>query len=216
MSPTPYWILLGLSAFTLGSIPFGLLLARIFVGKDVRSEGSGNVGATNVTRVAGFWPAGFLTFLFDFSKGFVPLVLVHNEWLPSVFQDAYNQLGPSSQEWMLWGLALLSVLGHCYSPFLKFNGGKGVATALGVVSVLSPWAAFAGVLAFGATYFHTRLGSLSSLNALMIVAIVHVATNDAQYPWIFGMLILWVIVVRHDSNLESLLEGSERTVRPSA
>src|SRR6516162_4415631 len=115
-------------AYLLGSIPFGLILTKLFGGKDIRQHGSGNIGATNVSRVAG--PvAGILTLLFDAAKGGVAV------WL------AGRLTGCSASSMIAAGIAAL--LGHCFPVWLKFKGGKGVATALGVFLILSPAAALA-------------------------------------------------------------------------
>jgi acyl phosphate:glycerol-3-phosphate acyltransferase len=202
-----------LVAFVLGSIPFGLLMARIFGGPDLRNSGSGNIGATNVTRVVGFWPAGFLTFLFDALKGTASVLLASSRfegiwegWLE--FPAQHWQPGNLA---LIWTSGLLAVLGHCYSPWLKFRGGKGVATAFGVIAVLSPWAATVGALSFLLTFLSTRVGSLSSLVGLLLVAVTHAclpASEAGPHLW-SGALILFVILVRHERNLDALLEGRE-------
>src|SRR5215475_4910310 len=121
------------AAYLLGSIPFGLILAKILGGKDVRKSGSGNIGATNVTRVAGP-AAGILTLLLDAAKGAAAV------WLTGRFSEQ------SAATIMLAGIAAL--VGHCFPVWLKFKGGKGVATALGVFLALAPLAALGGLLFF--------------------------------------------------------------------
>src|SRR5215472_17253543 len=120
-------------AYLFGSIPFGLILSKLLGARDVRKSGSGNIGATNVARVAR--PvAGILTLLLDVAKGTLAV------WLGERFS------GHSAAILMLAGIAAL--LGHCYPLWLKFKGGKGVATALGVFLVLSPWAALSALAFF--------------------------------------------------------------------
>ena len=134
-------------AFLMGSIPFGLLVARIFKVKDLTSQGSGNIGATNVSRVLGFWPAGALTFALDLLKGILPVLAL----LPMGSQIWLGTFGLPETDFSataIWSAGLFAVLGHCYSPWLHFKGGKGVATGFGVLVVLSPLAGLAGILAF--------------------------------------------------------------------
>src|ERR1700741_2575834 len=122
---TPTTILL-LAAYLLGSIPFGLLLAKLLAGSDIRKSGSGNIGATNVARVVGP-AAGILTLVLDVAKGAAAV------WLAGRFTEQSSTAMPLA--------AVVALLGHCFPVWLKFKGGKGVATALGVFLMLSPLAA---------------------------------------------------------------------------
>jgi len=105
-----------LLSFLFGSIPFGMFIARSFGVGDIRAEGSGNIGATNVARVAGFWPAGFLTLFLDVLKGLLVIVPVKLNWL------GLDHFQPSQE--LLWSIGLAAVIGHCFTPWLKFQGGK--------------------------------------------------------------------------------------------
>src|SRR3981189_1856519 len=125
--------LIPFAAYLLGSIPFGLLLAKLFGGADVRKAGSGNIGATNVAAVAGRL-AGILTLAFDTGKGAAAV------WLA-------GRVTNESATWMMIA-AFAVLLGHCFPAWLKFKGGKGVATALGVFLALSPLAALSALLLF--------------------------------------------------------------------
>lgn len=190
-------------AFLLGSIPFGLLVARAAQGgadrearKDIRVEGSGNIGATNVSRVLGFWPWGALTFGLDLAKGSAAVL-----WAMSA--------GELSTVWV-WAVALACVLGHCYSPWLRFRGGKGVATGFGVVLVLAPIAALAGIVAFGIAFVATRTGSVSSLCGLLTAAACELVIKPVEAHLALGALLMLVILVRHESNLDALLEKNEK------
>src|SRR5712671_1219356 len=120
-------------AYLLGSIPFGLLLTKLFGGGDVRKTGSGNIGATNVARVAGPLP-GILTLLLDAAKGAAAV------WLAARFSN-------ESAAWMMIA-ALAALIGHCFPVWLKFRGGKGVAPAVGVFLMLAPLAAIGALLVF--------------------------------------------------------------------
>src|SRR5258708_35282224 len=138
------------AAYLLGSIPFGLLFTRLFGGGDVRKSGSGNIGATNVARVAGPVPA-LLTLLFDFAKGAVPV------WLA-------GRLSNESATWMM-SVALAALIGHCFPIWLRFRGGKGVATAAGAFLVLCPPALLGSVILFLIVLFFWRYVSLASISS---------------------------------------------------
>src|SRR5262250_2995606 len=147
---TPANLFLIAMAYLLGSIPFGLMLTKIFGGKDVRKSGSGNIGATNVARIVGP-AAGILTLLLDTAKGAAAV------WLAGRYTEQ------NAAAIMLAGIAAL--LGHCFPAWLKFKGGKGVATALGVFVMLSPLAALGGVLFFLIVVLVWRYVSLGSVSA---------------------------------------------------
>ena len=198
------------ASFLLGSLPMGIWVARAFHVRDIRTLGSGNIGATNVSRVVGFWPAGFLTFLLDVFKGaFFPLLLGP---LGNALLAPALELEPGFfSNGVIWASGLMAVLGHCYSPWLRFNGGKGVATGFGVALVLSPISAAFGLLAFGITFLETKTGSLSSIAGLLFVLISHLVFHSLEpYLW-FGALMVAVIIIRHESNLDAILEGKERS-----
>ena len=142
------WIPFG--AYLLGSIPFGVLLARLAGAGDVRSAGSGNIGATNVARVAGPL-AGILTLVLDTAKGAAAVLLA-------------DRLANGSAMWViLAGLAVL--MGHCFPIWLRFKGGKGVATALGVFLMLSPPSALAALFVFVLVVGYWKYVSLGSISA---------------------------------------------------
>ncbi len=189
------------ACFVIGSIPFGLLISRAFNVNDLTRQGSGNIGATNVSRVVGFWPAGFATLLLDAMKGAGPLMLIQA-------RSAAFQLENVPQ--VLWGSALFLVLGHCFSPWLGFKGGKGVATAFGAILVLSPWAALSGAGAFVLAFMLKRIGSLASLSGVIVASVTHLILNPlGSHLWL-GLLIVLLIVIRHERNIDALLENTER------
>lgn len=189
-------------SFLLGSIPFGLMIAKIYGVENLRAQGSGNIGATNVARVVGFWPAGFLTFLLDALKGLLILAPLKFGWVPEGAIPHSNTL--------LWGIGLAAMVGHCFSPWLKFNGGKGVATTFGVIGVLAPLSGLVGGAVFGLTYLATRVGAAGSLLGLLAAIAVH----RIFYPFepsmlLFGAMV-FVAIYRHESNLDGLLaKGGE-------
>jgi len=192
---------LGVLSFLIGSIPFGLLVAKIYGVENLREQGSGNIGATNVTRVVGFWPAGFITFLLDALKGVLIIAPIKLGWVP-------EGILPGSSLFF-WSMGLLAMLGHCFSPWLKFNGGKGVATTFGVIGLLAPWSALVGGLVFGLVFVATRVGAKGSLLGLLASVSVHLLF----YPFepsvlLFGAMV-FAAIYRHESNLDQFLSDEK-------
>jgi acyl phosphate:glycerol-3-phosphate acyltransferase len=200
MSSIPITVLLiPVAAYLLGSVPFGLLLAKLFGGTDVRKGGSGNIGAANVTRVAGPL-AGVLTLLLDAAKGATAVLLA----------GRYSNDGAT---WMIVA-GLAALVGHCFPVWLKFKGGKGVATAAGVYLALCPPAFFSGLALFilvVAFWRYVSLGSISAAAAMPLLIYFLWAPHHAPPPIItFGALAVAMLVVyKHDGNLQRLVEGTE-------
>jgi len=192
-------VLIPVSAYLLGSIPFGLILGKIFGSGDVRAEGSGNIGATNVARVAGPL-AGILTLLLDGAKGAAAVLLA----------ERYSN---GSAMWMIIA-GLAALIGHCFPIWLKFKGGKGVATAAGVYLALSPLAFLAGLILFILVvgfWRYVSLGSISAAAAMPMLLYFLWAPHHAPPPVItFGALaVAMLIVYKHDANLQRLVNGQE-------
>lgn len=180
-------------AYLCGSISTGVILARQ-AGVDIRRTGSGNIGATNVARTAG-GKAGILTLLGDMAKGFLPVVIV-------------RFLGFS--EVTLAGVALAAFLGHLYPVFLKFSGGKGVATALGVFLGLTPQAMIVPLVLFLVTFIWSRIVSLASMVAAVITPVV-VFLWPYPKTYVFSCLAVSILIlVRHRENIQRLLRGEEK------
>ncbi len=191
--------LIPFGAYLLGSIPFGLLLAKLFGGGDVRKAGSGNIGATNVARVVGPL-AGVLTLVFDTAKGMAAV------WLAERFTGG-------SATWMMIA-ACAVLLGHCFPVWLKFKGGKGVATALGVFLALCPMAAVSALLLFVlcVTYWrYVSLGSVAAAAAMPLLIYFLWAPRHAPPIVIdLGTLAVALLVIyKHNGNLRRLVEGTE-------
>src|ERR1700675_4692930 len=186
-------------AYLLGSVPFGLLLTKLFGGGDVRKAGSGNIGAANVTRVVGPL-AGILTLLFDTAKGAAAV------WLA-------GRVTNESAAWMMIG-AFAVLLGHCFPVWLKFTGGKGVATALGVFLALCPLAAVSALLLFilcVAYWRYVSLGSVAAAAAMPLLIYLLWAPHHAP-PIVIDvgtLAIALLVIYKHDGNLQRLLEGTE-------
>jgi glycerol-3-phosphate acyltransferase PlsY len=185
-------ILLILFGYLMGSVPVGFILGSRS-GIDVREVGSGNVGATNVARVVGK-RQGILTLIADTAKGFLPVILA-------------MQLGASLAATVLVGAA--AFLGHLYPIFLKFKGGKGVATALGVFLAVAPMATLVLVALFAVTVLASRIVSLSSI--LTAVAAPIIFWLFSYPPLVVGMaaFIALAITCRHRSNIRRMMNGSE-------
>jgi glycerol-3-phosphate acyltransferase PlsY len=191
------WI--SVAAYLIGSIPFGILLAKMFGGVDVRKAGSGNIGATNVARVAGPLP-GILTLVLDALKGVAAV------WLAARFANG-------SAMWMtLAGLSAL--IGHCFPVWLRFRGGKGVATAAGMFLALCWPAALGAIGVFILVVLFSRfvsLGSVSAAAAMPLLIYLLWAPHHAP-PLIvtFGAFAAAMLVVyKHDANIQRLVEGRE-------
>ena len=188
-----------IAAYLLGSIPFGLLLGKLFGAADVRKAGSGNIGATNVARVAG--PvAGILTLLLDAAKGALAVYLA-------------ARLSEQSSTWMMIA-GLCALLGHCFPVWLGFRGGKGVATAAGVFLVLSPLSFLGAALLFFLVVLYWRfvaLGSISAAAAMPLLIYFFWAPHHAPpYAVTFGSLAAALLIVyKHDANIQRMVQGDE-------
>jgi acyl-phosphate glycerol 3-phosphate acyltransferase len=200
-------VLMPLAGYLIGSIPFGYLVAR-GRGIDIFKMGSGNIGATNVGRVLGR-PFGALVFALDFAKGAVPVLVagaVGRLWL-----DA------ARQEWLEVLTGLAAFLGHLYPLYLGLHGGKGVATATGVVAVLLPGPALVALAIWLVVVIATRYVSVASILAVLgLVAARLVETDEWTSPrTLFCLLAGALVIVKHRSNLARLAKGSENQLRES-
>lgn len=196
-----------LTAYLAGSIPFGLLVARMVAGIDIRTQGSGNIGATNVGRLLGAkW--GVTVLLLDALKGLLPVWLIP---MALAGDDAARLI-------LLRVLAgVATILGHMFPCWLGFKGGKGVATSLGVVVMIAPVASLAALGGFIASMLLSRIVSLSSIVASIAFAVCQMLRLDvyplvpAQLPVIlFSLAVPMLIIVRHWSNIGRLLRGEEK------
>ncbi len=187
------WLLLA-AAYLLGATPTSYLLARVAYGVDLREAGSGNLGATNTFRVLG-WKAALPVMVVDVAKGWVPTALFHR----------WDAAGP---EWALaYGAA--AILGHVYSLYVGFRGGKGVATSAGVFLALAPWAVLIGFVVWTTTVSLTRIVSLGSLLAAVVLPVAVYVTNEPPVVvWLSLGLALFVIYA-HRENIRRLLRGEE-------
>jgi len=181
-----------LFAYLLGSVPIGFLMGFIS-GVDVRQEGSGNVGATNVARVVGKG-RGVLTLLGDAAKGYTPVFL---------------SLQLEFDFWVSAATAFVAFLGHLYPVFLKFKGGKGVATALGVSLALTPMGTGILVLVFFLVVIFSRMVSLGSLVASALAPVIFWYSSGSLYLVGLSFLIALFTIARHRDNIQRMISGAE-------
>jgi len=189
-------------AYLVGGIPFGLLLAKWFAGVDVKSSGSGSIGATNVLRVVKETnpklakKLGAATLALDALKGIVVLLIA-------------MMIGLS--EATLWGIAVLAVIGHCFSPYLNFEGGKGVATGMGVMIIMLPIETSIALVVWAIGAKVIRISSLSSMTALLalVIASFILKPEMAHAPVI---IIAFILFYKHIPNFIRLFKGEEKRV----
>lgn len=180
------------AAYLLGSIPTGLLLGKLY-GIDVRTEGSGNIGATNLYRTVGR-KVGIMTLAGDCLKGLIPVLLVKYSALPA--------------EYAAW-VGLAAFCGHVFSLFLRFKGGKGVATALGVFLALSPLAVVFALAVFMGLMFVWRYVSLGSIMAAAVMPLAVALLYGDRNLFLVTLIISVVVIVKHNGNIKRLLAGTE-------
>ena len=191
-----------IAAYLVGGIPFGLLLAKFFAGVDVKSSGSGSIGATNVLRVVKETnpslakKLGAATLALDALKGVLVLVAGHF-------------LGAS--EATLWGVAVLAVIGHCFSPYLNFEGGKGIATGMGVMMFMLPYETVIALVVWFGFAKTLRISSASSLLGLtaLIVSSFYI---HPQMPHAPVLLIGFILFYKHIPNIIRIIQGKEKRV----
>jgi len=190
------YLLLIIASYFIGAIPTGVILAKAFAGRDIRQEGSGNIGATNVTRVLGK-KVGALTLVGDLLKGFLPV------WAGFAITGSINVA-------CLMGLA--AFLGHLFPIYLGFKGGKGVATALGVFLFLSPSVVLIEVVIFAAAVAIWKYVSLGSMLAAGTMPVLLYLLSYPMPVVLLSILFAILIIIKHRSNIQRLLSGTESKV----
>jgi glycerol-3-phosphate acyltransferase PlsY len=193
-----HWLLIA-AAYLLGSVPFGLLIVKALGGQDIRSAGSGNIGAANVARNAG-WLAGILTLLFDAGKGYLAV------WIAGHYTNG-------SGRWMI-AAAVAVVVGHIFPVWLGFKGGKGVATSLGAFLPISAGAvAAAGALWVLVVLFwrYSSLGSIVAATSLPALVYLFYAPRHAPPTYMLAgtVVVSLLVVVKHQGNIRRLIAGTE-------
>ncbi|NLK83659.1 MAG: glycerol-3-phosphate 1-O-acyltransferase PlsY [Lentisphaerae bacterium] len=199
------YILIFLCSYLIGSIPWGFLIGRLY-GVDIRKVGSGNIGATNVTRSLGKLP-GRICFFLDLLKGFLPVLAVSMMLKQQYFDD------PDQFAQII--AAASAVLGHMFSVFMKFRGGKGISTIFGVLLGFSPWSFLAAGIVWVLVFLISRYVSMASIAACAVlpVAATLFTMTEVYYHsiWVLAFLFLLSIlaVIRHSANIRRLINGTE-------
>jgi len=192
------YLLILILSYVIGSIPNGLIVGKMLGDVDLRQFGSKNIGATNAFRVLGPWPA-LLVFLTDAAKGVAGVYL--------------GQFLVGSPLALLAG-GIAAIAGHNWSVFLGFKGGRGVATGLGVIAVLSPKVTLIVFLVWALIVYFTRYVSLGSIVAAALVPILMLFLGEIYEFLIFGLIAALFVIVRHKPNIERLLKGEELKIKP--
>ena len=189
-------LLLIAAAFVLGSIPFGIITAKV-KGIDLKKVGSGNIGATNVLRSLGKWPA-ILTLLGDVLKGTLAVAMGKYAGVDPIFEGL---------------IGLSAITGHNFSLFLGLRGGKGVATSIGVLLLYTPYAALLTVLIWSAVVLITKYSSLGAIISFTLLPLsVLLLDSHDRIKVIMSLLIALFIVIRHQDNITRLIKGTERKI----
>lgn len=188
------WLLL-LASYLIGAFPTSYVVGRLVRGIDLREHGSGNLGATNAFRVLG-WRAATPIFVLDISKG----------WFPTLFFARWD--GSGAIEWALaYGTA--AIIGHVYSVYVGFRGGKGVATGAGVFLALAPFAVLAGLVAWGLLVYLTGYVSLASIAAATLLPILVLLFRGVDAVFWLSAVLATFVVYAHRANIGRLLRGEE-------
>jgi glycerol-3-phosphate acyltransferase PlsY len=206
-------ILILLAAYLLGSIPFSLIIGKRVKGIDLREHGSGNLGATNVYRNLGAWWGG-LCLVLDMAKGLLAVLMVSLVAAATAGDAGTLPLGLPDDVYRILG-AVMAILGHSFSPFAGFKGGKGIATTFGAFLILEPFPILIAFGVFLAVFFATRIVSLGSISAAAVfpwaVLIFEIRSDNAHstvlivFSFVLALLVIW----RHRANIKRLQSGTE-------
>ncbi len=190
-------------AYLLGSIPTGFLVARAR-GIDIRQVGSGNIGATNVFRYLGA-PAGVFVLLVDAAKGWLAVMLA----VPLISGWLYPDASVQAREWLAILSALSAVLGHNYTCWLHFKGGKGIATSAGVLLAIVTWALLVILAVWVVVFLLTRYASLASILAAFTLPFAALATGESTTLVVVTAALAALAIYKHKANIKRLLNGTE-------
>ena len=194
-------------SYLIGSIPTGVVLAKVTGGEDIRKSGSGNIGATNVTRLLGK-KLGALTLLGDVLKAVIPMIAVH--WY---LVQSGKPVSPDELDLAVTLSGGAAFLGHMYSIYLKFGGGKGVATGLGVFIVLEPLTALISLFLFIAVVYFSGYVAVGSLVVSALITLWIWLLGGSPYHVFLGFFIGVLIWIKHVDNIKRLFEGTETNWR---
>ena len=204
-----YEIFFIFGAYLIGSFPTSAIIAKLKGVPDLTKEGSGNLGATNVSRVIGK-KFGLITLLIDAGKGFLPVFLA----IDSFRQNGYALQFMSVKDLIFLFLIIIApVAGHCFSIFIKFKGGKGVATGLGVFLAVSPEAVLIAFLIFLAILFSSKYVSLASIVSAFFMPFLIFYTLKNIYIFVASIFIAALIIYKHYPNIKRLVNGTENRIK---
>ncbi|MFH1825096.1 MAG: glycerol-3-phosphate 1-O-acyltransferase PlsY [Candidatus Firestonebacteria bacterium] len=203
-------ILTMIICYILGSVPTGYLVGKIFFKIDIRQQGSGNIGATNVIRTLGVIP-GILVLIIDFVKGFICTQYVSILLISSL---PCTDMVPGSQNIEVLSIicGICAIIGHNWTIFLNFKGGKGVATSMGVFLALTPFELGISAIVFLLVVLITRYVSLGSIISSVAFLVSILIFKKSLYIVLFGALATILIIIRHISNIKRILEGKENAI----
>jgi glycerol-3-phosphate acyltransferase PlsY len=194
------WII-WLSSYLVGGIPFSYIFGRFLFGIDLREHGSGNLGASNALRILGKrW--GFLSLLLDMAKGMLPVYVALQNWLD------VNHVGVIQA-------GIFSILGHIFTPYLKFKGGKGIATSLGVFVILTPFSTSIAIVIFLIVVIVTgfiSLGSMLAALSMPLTFFVFYGFYSRENLFYFLLFLAILIILTHRSNIKNIVQGRERKI----
>ncbi len=185
-----------IGTYLIGGIPFGYLFVKILKGIDVRTVGSGNIGATNVYRAGGLWIA-ILTGIFDVLKGF----------LPTYFAIKFFGINFAAVT------GIVAILGHSFTVYMRFRGGKGVATTVGAFLALSPSGVLIGIVTWIVVLLLTKIVSISSLVAVTVGGVYIFISTTSYVLKVIILFVIIIIFVRHRSNIRRLIRGEEPRIK---
>ncbi len=188
------------AAYLIGSFPTSLIIARLKGIADLTKEGSGNLGATNISRIIGK-KFGLITLTVDAAKGFLPVFFVVRLFPPAHFPN------------FLYFIIIVPVLGHCWSIYIKFKGGKGVATGLGVFLAISPKAVLIALIIFAAILFFSKYVSLASIISAFFMPFLIFYMLKNIYMAAAAATISLIIIYKHSPNIKRLLNGTEHSIK---
>ncbi|MDB9495286.1 glycerol-3-phosphate 1-O-acyltransferase PlsY [Spirulina major CS-329] len=196
---------IAIASYLLGSFPTGYLVTKWLTGLDIRDQGSGSTGATNVLRTVGKWAAATVL-LTDALKGAIALALVYSlAYIPAIAP----YIPTAGLPWFATLAGLLALVGHSRSVWLQFKGGKSVATGIGILLVMSPVVALGTIAVFALTLAVSRIVSLGSILSAIAVTLLMLLLHEPLAYCLFGLLAGSYVIVRHRTNLQRIFNGTE-------
>ena len=201
-----YIIISLIAAYLLGSMPTAYIFAKVLSGVDIRAHGSGNVGATNVARTIGKVP-GIIVLVIDILKGFAAVAI-----LPLIIKKIFPDTGDSFNETVLVLLGMAVIFGHIWTVFLKFKGGKGVATTAGAMIALSPVIFGIAIVVWIIVFSIWKYVSLASIVAAITLPIASVITGKSFMFVVFSAVVCMIGIYTHRTNIKRLIQGSENRI----